>query len=65
MPSTKLVGDGSCDSFVNPLLRSWECALTPLTPLPPPTRQQTHNQPEPRDGDPRGAARPAGAAHPT
>lgn len=49
-------------TFVILQLRSWECDLTPLTP---PTRQQTHNQPEPRDGNPRGAARPAGAAHPT
>lgn len=28
-------------------------------------QQQTHNQPEPGDGDPRGAACSAGTAHPT
>lgn len=39
MPSTKLVGDESCDSFVILQLRSWECDLTPLTPPPPDSRR--------------------------
>lgn len=30
----------------------------------PPTKLQTHNQPEPGDGDPRGATCPAGTAYP-